>query len=38
MSQFPIGIAPYADGYVLVHEFGSGAPGSRDPRSYHFTR
>ena len=33
-----IGIAPYADGYVLVHEFGSGAPGSRDPRSYHFTR
>ena len=33
-----IGIAAYGDGYLLVHEFGSGAPGSRDPRTYHFRR
>ena len=33
-----IGIAPYEDGYVLVHEFGSGEPGKRDPRAYHFRR
>jgi N-acetylmuramoyl-L-alanine amidase len=33
-----IGIAAYGDGYALVHEFGSGDPGSRDPRTYHFAR
>lgn len=33
-----IGIAPYEDGYVLVMEFGSGEPGDRDPRAYHFRR
>ena len=34
-----IGIAAYGEGgYQLVHEFGSGAPGSRDPRTYHFRR
>jgi hypothetical protein len=33
-----IGIAPFEDGYVLVVEFGSGEPGKRDPRSYHFRR
>ena len=33
-----IGIAAYGDGYQLIHEFGSGAPGSRDPRTYHFRR
>jgi N-acetylmuramoyl-L-alanine amidase len=33
-----VGIAAYGDGYALIHEFGSGAPGSRDPRTYHFPR
>ena len=39
-AGFPcIGIAAYGDGgYQLVHEFGSGEPGSRDPRTYHFRR
>ena len=31
-----IGIAALGDGYVLIHEFGSGRAGDRDPRSYHF--
>lgn len=33
-----IGIAAHGNGYVLVHEFGTGEPGKRDPRSYHFRR
>ncbi len=33
-----IGIAPFEDGYVLVHEFGTGEAGKRDPRAYHFRR
>ncbi len=33
-----IGIAPWGDGYVLVIEFGTGEPGKRDPRSFHFRR
>lgn len=33
-----IGIAPFEDGYVLIHEFGTGEPGKRDPRAYHFRR
>jgi hypothetical protein len=36
---FPcIGIAALGDGYVLIHEFGTGKAGDRDPRSYHFRR
>lgn len=33
-----IGIAPFENGYVLIVEFGSGEPGKRDPRAYHFRR
>lgn len=33
-----IGIYAYGNGYALVHEFGSGAPGSRNPHTYHFPR
>jgi N-acetylmuramoyl-L-alanine amidase len=33
-----IGIGAYRGGYQLVMEFGSGEPGHRDPRTYHFPR